>query len=123
MNGKQTMNATAQRTEPAGAQATEPTLDSLFHKLASSPAGLTVAMAKTRLAQCRPSALEQNKNSGRPQFPGDFWGPVPRMIEAAAMLAAIVSHRANLMISSALPLFNTVVGFWQAQPAAVTNKL
>ena len=51
-------------------------------------------------------------------FLGFFWGPIPWMIEAAAVLSAAVGHWVDLTIISVLLLFNAAVGFWQEHQAA-----
>ena len=47
-----------------------------------------------------------------------FRGPIPWMIEAAAILSAIVRHWDDLIIISILLVFNALVGFRQEYKAA-----
>ena len=42
-----------------------------------------------------------------------FWGPIPWMIEAAAVLSGVLQHWADLAIILAMLLINAGVGFWQ----------
>jgi H+-transporting ATPase len=42
-----------------------------------------------------------------------FWGPIPWMIEIAAVLSAVVQHWADFGIIAALLVMNAVVGFWE----------
>jgi H+-transporting ATPase len=93
-------------------------LNALFHELAASPEGLDGAEAKRRLEQNGPNALEEKKESPLLKFLGYFWGPIPWMIEVAAVLSAIVGHWVDLIIISVLLVFNAVVGFWQEHQAA-----
>ncbi|HHH38631.1 MAG TPA: plasma-membrane proton-efflux P-type ATPase [Sedimenticola sp.] len=44
---------------------------------------------------------------------GYFWGPIPWMIEVAALLSALLQHWADFWIIIALLIFNAGVGFWQ----------
>jgi magnesium-transporting ATPase (P-type) len=44
---------------------------------------------------------------------GYFWGPIPWMIEVAAVLSAMVGHWVDMIIVLVLLVFNVVVGFWQ----------
>ncbi|MEJ2663884.1 MAG: HAD-IC family P-type ATPase, partial [Spirochaetia bacterium] len=42
-----------------------------------------------------------------------FWGPIPWMIEIAAILSALVNHWEDFGIILALLVVNTIVGFWE----------
>ena len=91
----------------------------LFKQLASSPdQGLSEAEAQRRLAQYGRNALEEKKTSPLRKFLGYFWGPIPWMIEAAAILSALVRHWADFVIIFLLLVFNAAVGFWQEFKAA-----
>ncbi|MCW8809534.1 MAG: plasma-membrane proton-efflux P-type ATPase, partial [Ignavibacteriaceae bacterium] len=46
-----------------------------------------------------------------------FWGPIPWMIEVAAILSAIINHWEDFWVIFALLLLNAVVGFWQEYKA------
>ena len=112
------MNETAQRTEPVAGSAPVADVESLFKKLSSRPDGLSRAEAKTRLEQHGPNALVEEKQSAWLKFLGYFWGPIPWMIEVAAVLSAVVGHWVDLIIILVLLVFNAVVGFWQEHQAA-----
>jgi H+-transporting ATPase len=71
-----------------------------------------------RLGQYGPNALEEKKVSVILQFLKFFWGPIPWMIEVAAVLSAIVRHWDDLAIILTLLLFNALIGFWQEYKAA-----
>jgi H+-transporting ATPase len=101
-----------------GDEAKEKSAEDLFAQLDSSPQGLTSAEAETRLAQYGPNSLEEEKVNPILKFLGYFWGPIPWMIEIAAILSAIVRHWADLIIILFLLLFNALVGFWQEYKAA-----
>ena len=47
------------------------------------------------------------------KFLSYFWGPIPWMIEIAAILSAVVRHWADFWIIGVLLLVNAVVGFWE----------
>jgi H+-transporting ATPase len=79
--------------------------------------GLTTEEAKQRLQQYGPNALEEKKVNPLRQFLGYFWGPIPWMIEVAAILSAVEQDWADLSIILILLLFNGVVGFWQEYQA------
>ena len=79
-----------------------------------SPAqGLSSTQAAERLQRYGPNALEEKKTSPLLRLLGYFWGPIPWMIEVAALLSAVVSHWADFWIILTLLIFNAGVGFWQ----------
>jgi H+-transporting ATPase len=92
--------------------------EEIFQRLSSSPQGLASSDARERLAKYGPNALEEKKVSALRQFLGYFWGPIPWMIEVAAVLSAIDRHWADLIIIVVLLVFNAVVGFWQEHQAS-----
>ncbi len=79
--------------------------------------GLSSAQAKERLEQYGYNALEEKKVSPLLRLLGYFWGPIPWMIEVAAILSAIVQHWPDFFIILALLIFNAGVGFWQEYTA------
>ena len=92
--------------------------EELWAKLATSPQGLSNEEAESRLAQFGPNALEETKVNPILKFLSYFWGPIPWMIEIAAILSAVVKHWDDLIIISVLLVFNALVGFWQEFKAA-----
>jgi H+-transporting ATPase len=83
---------------------------------AASPAeaaGLSEAEAARRLAQYGENALADKPVSVLARLARYFWGPIPWMIEVAAVLAALVAHWADFSIIASLLLLNAAVGFWQ----------
>jgi H+-transporting ATPase len=88
-------------------------LPQLETKLATSANGLTQAEADRRLTRYGPNALAEKKVSPLLKFLGYFWGPIPWMIEAAAVLSAVVQHWSDLIIILVLLFANAVVGFWE----------
>jgi H+-transporting ATPase len=79
----------------------------------SSPGGLSQAEAQKRLAQYGPNMIEEKQTSALLKLLGYFWGPIPWMIEVAAVLTSLVRHWADFWIILALLVFNAGVGFWQ----------
>ncbi len=92
--------------------------EELWAKLATSSQGLSNEEAESRLAQFGPNALEEKKLNPILKFLSYFWGPIPWMIEIAAILSAVVKHWHDLIIISVLLVFNALVGFWQEFKAA-----
>jgi len=90
----------------------------LFAQLESTPEGLAAAEAQARLARFGRNALEERKTRPLIKFLSYFWGPIPWMIEVAAILSALVRHWADFSIIMALLIFNAAIGFWQEHKAA-----
>jgi H+-transporting ATPase len=82
-------------------------------KLASSPAGLSQAVAQQRLTQYGPNELVAKHTNPIVKFLSYLWGPIPWMIEAAVILSAIARHWPDFAIILVLLLANAVVGFWE----------
>ncbi len=81
------------------------------------PGGLSAAEAQQRLQQCGHNELPEEKRNPLFEFFSHFWGPIPWMIEAAAILSAGVRHWADFIIITVLLLANAVVGFWEEYQA------
>ena len=100
------------QTEPQADLKSLP-LPQLEAKLATSADGLTQAEADRRLTRYGPNALAEKKVNPLLKFLSYFWGPIPWMIEAAAVLSAVVQHWPDLVIILVLLFANAVVGFWE----------
>jgi H+-transporting ATPase len=61
--------------------------------------------------------LPEEKRNPLLKFLSYFWGPIPWMIEAAAILSAAISHWDDFVIIIVLLLTNAVVGFFQERKA------
>jgi H+-transporting ATPase len=83
-----------------------------------NPDGLTGAEVEERLARYGPNAIEEKRVSPLRMLARYFWGPIPWMIEIAAVLSAVIGHWADLTIILVLLVFNAAVGFWQEHQAA-----
>jgi len=90
----------------------------LFQALDTTSQGLAQDEARRRLEQFGPNALEEKKVNPVLKFLGYFWGPIPWMIEIAALLSAIVRHWDDFTIIIVLLGFNAGIGFWQEYKAA-----
>jgi H+-transporting ATPase len=100
----------------------------LMNQLATTPQGLSTEAAQQRLEQFGHNEISEKTINPLLKFLSYLWGPIPWMIEAAAVLSYIVHHMVDLYIIVALLLFNAVVGFWQEYQAgnavaALKNKL
>ena len=91
--------------------------EELFAKLATAVVGLNAAEARERQKQYGPNALIEKKSSPLLKFLSYFWGPIPWMIEVAALLSAAIRHLEDFAIITMLLLINAGVGFWQEYKA------
>ncbi len=73
--------------------------------------------AKERLQKYGPNEITEKKTSALVKFLGYFWGPIPWMIEVAAVLSAVLHRWDDFAIILALLLLNVTVGFWQENKA------
>src|SRR5271165_3969120 len=80
-------------------------------------AGLTDAEAAQRLAKYGENALLEHHVSVFERLGRFFWGPIPWMIEVAAILSEAVQHWEDLAIILLMLFVNAGVGFWQEYKA------
>jgi H+-transporting ATPase len=107
------MNQTDITTE----KAKETSIDELLGELSSSENGLSSSEAKDRLEKFGSNEISEKKVNPIKKFLGYFWGPIPWMIEIAAVLSAIIQHWEDFWIIFVLLLLNASVGFWQEHKA------
>ena len=93
-------------------------LDTVYAKLETSTNGLTSAEAKERIGKYGRNELEEKQLSNLQKFLAFFWGPIPWMIEVAALLSMAVGHWGDFSIIMVLLIYNAVSGFWQERKAA-----
>jgi len=78
----------------------------IFAVLRSSADGITLQEAKDRLAIFGRNELTEKKESSLLKFLLYFWGPIPWMIEAAAILSLVVGDYRDFAIIMAMLIFN-----------------
>ena len=89
----------------------------LMARLGSSADGLAGAEAQKRLSEFGPNEIAVRKANPLLKFLGYFWGPIPWMIEGAALLSGLIRHWPDLLVILLLLAANSVVGFWEERQA------
>lgn len=80
--------------------------------------GLTSQEAQARLQKYGPNAITAKQEPMWLKFLKDFTGPIAYMIEAAAIISAIIGHWDDFFIIIVLLLFNACIEFWQSRKAS-----
>ncbi len=79
--------------------------------------GLDTSEAKSRLERYGYNEIPEKKVNPIIKFFSYFWGPIPWMIEIAALLSALIQHWTDFIIIMILLILNGVVGFWEEHKA------
>ncbi|MDE1853216.1 MAG: plasma-membrane proton-efflux P-type ATPase [Thaumarchaeota archaeon] len=98
-------------------------IPAVLERLSTSPDGLSSSEATKRLQQYGRNEILEKKRSRIVAFLRYFWGPIPWMIEAAAIISAFIQHWDDLGIIAVLLAVNAVVGFWQEDKASNAIEL
>lgn len=98
-------------------EAENQSIEELLENLSSSSTGLSPSEAAERLKQFGVNEIQEAKVSPFIKFLNYFWGPIPWMIEVAAVLSAFIHHWEDFGIIVTLLLVNAGVGFWQENKA------
>ncbi|NJO55691.1 MAG: HAD-IC family P-type ATPase [Rhodospirillales bacterium] len=80
--------------------------------------GLSSAEAQQRLDRYGPNAIVEKEASFLSKVIGYFMGPIAYMIEAAALVSAILGHWQDFTIIIALLVFNAMLDLWQDRKAS-----
>lgn len=75
--------------------------------------GLATTEAVKRRERYGSNEIEEKKTSPFLRYLGYFWGPIPWMIELAAVLSFLVHHWPDFIIIMILLFSNTFLGFWE----------
>jgi H+-transporting ATPase len=89
----------------------------LMQRLEATAEGLSTAEAGERLKRFGANEIPEKHTNALLKFLSYLWGPIPWMIEAAAVLSLLVHHWVDLVIILILLVFNAAVGFWQEYQA------
>jgi len=79
--------------------------------------GLGAAEVKARQAKDGPNALAEEHTTAWQRIAQFFWGPIPWMIEAAAVLSLVLGDWSDFGIILTMLLVNAGVGWWQESKA------
>ncbi len=79
--------------------------------------GLSSEEVGKKLQQYGLNEIPEKKVNPLRKFMSYFWGPIPWMIEVAAILSVVIQHYEDFAIIFTLLIVNAVVGFWQERKA------
>lgn len=85
--------------------------------------GLSTSEAKIRLERFGPNKITKKEESILHRILRRFWGPIPWMIEAAAILSALVKHWEDFVIITIMLLVNVLIDFFQEHKALNALKV
>ncbi len=91
--------------------------------LSTSSKGLSSEEASKRIRIFGPNEIVKEKKNFLLKFLSYFWGPIPWMIEAAAILSALIQHWEDFVVILFMLMINAIVGFWQEKKADDTIDL
>ena len=95
------------------------TVDAVLAYLQADRAqGLNTTEAANRVRGVGPNALEEKRVTLLQRILPYFWGPIPWMIEAAALLSLLTRDWNDFLVITALLLFNAIIGFREEASAA-----
>lgn len=97
----------------AGTYAEMPVEDTLKGLGVTKEKGLTTEEAAKRLAQYGENAIQEKKKSAWKLLFSFFWGPIPWMIEIAAILSLVLERWPDFSMIMALLIINATLGFVQ----------
>lgn len=92
-------------------------IEETFETFSSGEDGLSDSSLQERYNDYGYNELEEKSVNPILKFLSYFWGPIPWMIEVAAILSAVISHWEDFWIIFVLLLLNATVGFWQEYKA------
>ena len=82
------------------------------------PVGFTSAEAQHRLEKYGLNEIKAHEESAWHKLLQYFWGPIPWMIEIAAIISLARQDWADFGVIMGLLLYNAAIGFWQDNKAA-----
>ena len=114
------MNGKLKRTDDYGGQAAQDTASQLQVDPAT---GLTAGEAQARLQRYGYNEIEEKEEPLWHRVFRRFWGPIPWMIEVAAILSAVVGKWDDFVIILIMLLVNAGLDFFQEHRAPQARRL
>ncbi|WP_340565815.1 cation-transporting P-type ATPase [Limosilactobacillus fermentum] len=109
----------ADEVKTSGVDLEKAPLDQVMQDLgADAKIGLSASEAQARLQKYGANALEEKEESFTHKLVHAFMGPIEYMIEAAAIISAIIGHWDDFIIIMLLLIFNVTIDLWQSQKAS-----
>lgn len=109
----------ADEVKTSGGDLEKAPLDQVMQELgADAKTGLSASEAQARLQKYGANALEEKEESFTHKLVHTFMGPIEYMIEAAAIISAIIGHWDDFIIIMLLLIFNVTIDLWQSQKAS-----
>jgi len=106
------------RAKTAVDRAEQKSIDAVRADLDAGADGLSSKEADTRLQKYGRNVLPEHRVGALRKLLSYFWGPIAWMIEAAAILSAILQHWTDLIVIGTMLFLNAGVGFWQEHQAS-----
>jgi H+-transporting ATPase len=104
-------------------EAASKSIDDLLKELSSGWRGLSSSEVLSSRQQHGFNEITERKVNPALKFLAYFWGPIPWMIEVAALLSAGLGRWDDFAIIFVLLLMNGLVGFWQENKASRAIEL
>ncbi|MFX1327864.1 MAG: plasma-membrane proton-efflux P-type ATPase [Promethearchaeota archaeon] len=98
-------------------RARELSIEDIYSQLSINKDGLSEVEAKARIEKYGYNEIPEKKVSPLVKFLKNFWGPIPWMIEIAAILSIIIQHWDDFAIIIAMLFINSIVRFWEENKA------
>jgi H+-transporting ATPase len=102
---------------------TDLSLDETLFLLKTRPEGLTSTETGERLESVGPNEIAEPRQSRLREFLVRYWGPLPWLLEIAAVLSFLLGHRLEAYLILALLSINAVIGLFHARSSRKAIEL
>lgn len=118
-----TEGTTMEKIIPTLDQIKKGSIKDLLRSFSTTNKGLSSDEVRKRLELYGYNKIREKKVNLLTKFLGYFWGPIPWMIEVAAILSVVIHHAEDFVIIAVLLVLNGIVGFWQEHKADTAIEL